>query len=398
MTLRVIRFLTAGESHGKGLAAILEGIPANLPLAEEDINKELRRRQRGYGRGGRMKIEKDTVEILSGVRFGKTLGSPIALFIRNKDWENWKEKMAIEGEPPESVVPFTRPRPGHADLAGGLKYNQRDLRNILERSSARETAARVAVGAVCKKFLSEFGIKIGSFVVSIGNKEVEELKDKSYFADGNKLLEFHNRAENSELRIPFPEKDEEFKKLIDEAKEKGESLGGVFEVFAVGVPPGLGSHIQWDRRIDGRIAQAMMSIQAIKGVEIGLGFEASRRFGSQVHDEIGWSEERGFFRYSNNLGGTEGGMTSGMPVVVRVAMKPIPTLKNPLRSVDINTKEELKAGKERTDVVAVPAASVVGEAMLAIVLTDAFLEKFGGDFLEEIKERFESYLRYLGSF
>ncbi len=398
MTLRVIRFLTAGESHGKGLTAILEGIPANLPLAEEDINKELRRRQKGYGRGGRMKIEKDSVEILSGVRFGKTLGSPIALFIRNRDWENWKEKMAIEGEPPESVVPFTRPRPGHADLAGGLKYNQRDLRNILERSSARETAARVAVGAVCKKFLSEFGIKIGSFVVSVGSKELEELKDKSYFADERKLLEFHERAENSELRIPFPEKDEEFKKLIDEAKEKGESLGGVFEVFAVGVPPGLGSHIQWDRRIDGRIAQAMMSIQAIKGVEIGLGFEASKRFGSQVHDEIGWNEESGFFRYSNNLGGTEGGMTSGMPVVVRVAMKPIPTLKNPLRSVDINTKEELKAGKERTDVVAVPAASVVGEAMLAIVLADAFLEKFGGDFLEEIKERFESYRRYLKNF
>ena len=398
MTLRVIRFLTAGESHGKGLTAILEGIPANLPLAEEDINKELRRRQKGYGRGGRMKIEKDSAEILSGVRFGKTLGSPIALFIRNRDWENWKEKMAIEGEPPESVVPFTRPRPGHADLAGGLKYNQRDLRNILERSSARETAARVAVGAVCKRFLSEFGIKIGSFVVSIGSKELEELKDKSYFVDEEKLLELHERAENSELRIPFPEKDEEFKKLIDEAKERGESLGGVFEVFAVGVPPGLGSHIQWDRRIDGRIAQAMMSIQAIKGVEIGLGFEASKRFGSQVHDEIGWSEERGFFRYSNNLGGTEGGMTSGMPVVVRVAMKPIPTLKNPLRSVDINTKEELKAGKERTDVVAVPAASVVGEAMLAIVLADAFLEKFGGDFLEEIKERYESYRRYLKNF
>lgn len=398
MTLRVLRFLTAGESHGKGLTAILEGIPANLPLTEEDINKELARRQKGYGRGGRMKIEKDSVEILSGVRFGKTLGSPIALFIKNRDWENWKEKMAIEGEPPESVIPFTRPRPGHADLAGGLKYNQRDLRNVLERSSARETAARVAVGAICKKFLSEFGIKVGSFVVSIANKELEELKDKSYFAEEKKLLELHERAESSEFRIPFPEKDEEFKKLVDEAKEKGESLGGVFEVFAVGVPPGLGSHIQWDRRIDGRIAQAMMSIQAIKGVEIGLGFEASRRFGSQVHDEIGWNEERGFFRYSNNLGGTEGGITSGMPLIVRVAMKPIPTLRNPLRSVDINTKEELKAGVERTDILAVPAASVVGEAMLAIVLADAFLEKFGGDFLEEIKERFESYLEYLKNF
>ncbi len=398
MTLRVIRFLTAGESHGKGLTAILEGIPANLPLTKEDINAELRRRQTGYGRGGRMKIEKDSVEILSGIRFGKTIGSPISLFIKNRDWENWKEKMAVEGEPSESVIPFTRPRPGHADLAGGLKYNQRDLRNILERSSARETAARVAVGAVCKKFLAEFGIRIGSFVVSIGSKELEELEDKNYFADEEKLLNFHERAENSELRLPFPERDDEFKELIDKAKEKGESLGGVFEVFAVGVPPGLGSHIQWDKRIDGRIAQAMMSVQAIKGVEIGLGFETSKKFGSEVHDEIGWSEERGFFRYSNNLGGTEGGITSGMPIVVRVAMKPIPTLKNPLRSVDINTKEELKAGKERTDVVAVPAASVVGEAMLAIVLTDAFLEKFGGDFLEEIKERFEIYKEYLKRF
>ncbi|NPB08651.1 MAG: chorismate synthase [Aquificae bacterium] len=398
MTLRVLRFLTAGESHGKGLTAILEGIPANLPLTSSYINRELSRRQRGYGRGGRMKIEKDEVEILSGVRFGKTIGSPIALFIRNRDWENWKEKMAPEGEPPENLPLFTRPRPGHADLAGGIKYNQRDLRNVLERSSARETAARVAVGAVCKRLLGEFGIKIRSFVVSVGKKELEELKEKTYFSDPRKIEELHERAEESEFRIPFPEKDEELKALVDEAKERGESLGGVFEVFALGVPPGLGSHVQWDRRIDGRIAQAMMSIQAIKGVEIGIGFEASRRFGSQVHDEIGWREGEGFFRYSNNLGGTEGGMTNGMPIVVRVAMKPIPTLRNPLRSVDINTKEEIKAGKERTDVLAVPAASVVGEAMLAIVLADALLEKLGGDFLEELKERYEAYLRHVRNF
>ncbi len=398
MTLRVLRFLTAGESHGKGLTAILEGIPANLPLTSSYINRELSRRQRGYGRGGRMKIEKDEVEILSGVRFGKTIGSPIALFIRNRDWENWKEKMAPEGEPPENLPLFTRPRPGHADLAGGIKYNQRDLRNVLERSSARETAARVAVGAVCKRLLGEFGIKIRSFVVSVGKKELEELKEKTYFSDPRKIEELHERAEESEFRIPFPEKDEELKALVDEAKERGESLGGVFEVFALGVPPGLGSHVQWDRRIDGRIAQAMMSIQAIKGVEIGIGFEASRRFGSQVHDEIGWREGEGFFRYSNNLGGTEGGMTNGMPIVVRVAMKPIPTLRNPLRSVDINTKEEIKAGKERTDVLAVPAASVVGEAMLAIILADALLEKLGGDFLEELKERYEAYLRHVRNF
>ncbi len=398
MTLRVLRFLTAGESHGKGLIAVLEGIPANLEISSEYINKELSRRQRGYGRGGRMKIEKDEVEILSGVRFGKTLGSPIALLIKNRDWENWKEKMATEGEPPSSVVPFTKPRPGHADLAGGIKYNQRDLRNILERASARETAARVAVGAVCKKFLEEFGIKIGSFVVSVGEKSLKELEDKSYFANEKKLLEFHERAESSEFRIPFPEYDEEFKRYVDEVKEKGESLGGVFEVFAIGVPPGLGSHIQWDRKLDGRIAQALMSIQAIKGVEIGIGFEASKRVGSKVHDEIAWEKGKGFYRLSNNLGGTEGGISNGMPIVARVAMKPIPTLKNPLRSVDIETKEEHKAGKERTDILAVPAASVVGEAMLSIVIADAFLEKFGGDFIEEIKERFKIYMNYVKNF
>ncbi|MCS6998512.1 MAG: chorismate synthase [Aquificaceae bacterium] len=382
-----IRFLTAGESHGKGLVCVLEGIPANLQLSSEYINEELRRRQRGYGRGGRMKIESDKVEFLSGLRFGKTLGSPIAMVIWNKDWENWQDKMAYEGEPSEKVVPFTRPRPGHADLSGGIKYNQRDLRNILERASARETAARVAVGAVCKRFLEEFGIRVGSYVVSLGKLQppLEE----------GELLKRHELAETSQVRFPDPSRDGEFIELIDEAREKGESLGGVFEVFAVGVPPGLGSHIQWDKRIDGRIAQAMMSIQAIKGVEIGGGFELASKFGSEVHDEIGWSEDRGYFRHRNNLGGTEGGITSGMPIVVRCAMKPIPTLTKALRSVEINTKEEVRAGKERSDVVAVPAASVVGEAMLAIVLADALLEKFGGDFMEEVKERVERYREYV---
>ncbi|MFN3472045.1 MAG: chorismate synthase [Aquificaceae bacterium] len=385
-----IRFLTAGESHGKALLCILEGIPANLRLDSSYINRELERRQRGYGRGGRMKIESDRVEFLSGLRFGKTLGSPISMVIWNKDWENWSDKMAYEGEMSENVVFFSRPRPGHADLAGGIKYNQRDLRNILERASARETAARVAVGAVCKRFLEEFGIRIGSYVISIGNIR-PEIKEED-------LLKRHELAEASQVRFPDPSKDEEFTRLIDEAKERGESLGGVFEVFAVGVPPGLGSHIQWDKRIDGRIAQAMMSIQAIKGVEIGLGFESARRFGSEVHDEIGWSEEGGYFRYSNNLGGTEGGITNGMPILVRCAMKPIPTLTKPLRSVDISTKESVKAGKERSDVVAVPAASVVGEAMLAIVLADALLEKLGGDFMEEIKERFKRYMEHVKTF
>jgi chorismate synthase (EC 4.2.3.5) len=385
-----IRFLTAGESHGRGLVCIIEGIPANLELSSEYINRELERRQRGYGRGGRMKIEKDRVQILSGVRFGKTLGGPIALFIENKDWENWKEKMAVEGERPNTAVPFTRPRPGHADLAGGIKYNQRDLRNILERASARETACRVALGAVCKRFLEELGVFVGSYVVSIGPlcPPIEE----------QDLIKRHQLAEQSEVRFPDPSKDKEFMELIDRAKEMGESLGGVFEVFAVGVPPGLGSHVHWDRKLDGRIAQAMMSIQAIKGVEIGLGFEAAKRFGSEVHDEIGYREGEGYFRYSNNLGGLEGGITNGMPIIVRCAMKPIPTLTKPLRSVDVLTKEEVRAGKERTDVVAVPAASVVGESALALVLADAFLEKLGGDFMEEIKERYRIYLEHVKSF
>jgi chorismate synthase len=385
-----IRFLTAGESHGRGLVCIIEGLPANLELSSEYINRELERRQRGYGRGGRMKIEKDRVQILSGVRFGKTLGGPIALFIENKDWENWKEKMAVEGERPETAVPFTRPRPGHADLAGGIKYNQRDLRNILERASARETACRVALGAVCKRFLEELGVFVGSYVVSIGpvSPPIEE----------QDLIKRHQLAEQSEVRFPDPSKDKEFIELIDKAKEMGESLGGVFEVFAVGVPPGLGSHVHWDRKLDGRIAQAMMSIQAIKGVEIGLGFEAAKRFGSEVHDEIGYRKGEGYFRYSNNLGGLEGGITNGMPIIVRCAMKPIPTLTKPLRSVDVLTKEEVRAGKERTDVVAVPAASVVGESALALVLADAFLEKLGGDFMEEIKERYRIYLEHVKSF
>ena len=385
-----IRFLTAGESHGRGLVCIIEGLPANLELSSEYINRELERRQRGYGRGGRMKIEKDRVQILSGVRFGKALGGPIALFIENKDWENWKQKMAVEGERPETAVPFTRPRPGHADLAGGIKYNQRDLRNVLERASARETACRVALGAVCKRFLEELGVFVGSYVVSIGTVQppIEE----------QDLIKRHQLAEQSELRFPDPSKDKDFVELIDRAKEMGESLGGVFEVFAVGVPPGLGSHVHWDRKLDGRIAQAMMSIQAIKGVEIGLGFEAAKRFGSEVHDEIGYREGEGYFRYSNNLGGLEGGITNGMPIIVRCAMKPIPTLTKPLRSVDVLTKEEVRAGKERTDVVAVPAASVVGESALALVLADAFLEKLGGDFMEEIKERYRIYLEHVKSF
>jgi len=372
----MLRFLTAGESHGKGIFALLEGIPANFEIDFDFINSELARRQRGYGRGGRMKIERDRVEFLSGVRLGKTLGSPILMAVWNRDYKNWEEIMKPEkGElPPQKRI--TRPRPGHADLAGAIKYGFDDVRNVLERSSARETAGRVAAGALCKDLLRRLGIEIGSFVLSIGSASVpkEVLKERDY-------TQLFHLAENSEVRIPTDDKEveESFKREIDEAKKRGESLGGVFLVYALGVPVGLGSHVQWDRRLDGRIAQAIMSIQAIKGVEIGLGFEAARLPGSKVHDEIFYSRERGFYRGSNNAGGLEGGITNGEAIVVKAAMKPIPTLYKPLRSVDLDTKEPFEASIERSDVCAVPAAAVVGEAMLAITLLSALLERYPAD-------------------
>ncbi|RUM42411.1 MAG: chorismate synthase [Desulfurobacterium sp.] len=384
----MLRFFTAGESHGKGIFAYLEGIPANFEIDFDFINNELSRRQKGYGRGGRMKIEKDRVEFLSGVRLGKTLGSPILMAVWNRDYKNWEDIMKPEpGELPEDKK-VTRPRPGHADLSGILKYNLSDVRNVLERSSARETAGRVAAGALCKDILRRLGIEIGSYVISIGSVEIpeEKLKELSY-------LERFENAENSEVRIPMRdlELEKKFKEEIDRAKEKGESLGGVFEIFAVGVPVGLGSHTQWDKRLDGKIAQAIMSIQAIKGVEIGIGFEAAREFGSQVHDEIFYSDKKGFYRETNRAGGIEGGMTNGEPIVVRAAMKPIPTLYNPLRSVDIKTKEPFEASIERSDVCAVPAAAVVGEAMLAITLLSAILEMFPADEFIRLKRWFEEY-------
>ena len=384
-----LRFLNAGESHGPALTAIIEGMPSNLKLSHEDINKELARRQKGYGRGGRMKIEKDKAEILSGVRFGYTLGTPITLMVRNKDWENWTDIMAVEGEPTDKRE-ISNPRPGHADLVGGIKYGFYDLRNVLERASARETTTRVAVGAVCKALLRDIGINIGSYVVSIGELSVRELIEPIPLEERAKL------AEESEVRIPVPSEDDKFKRLINLAKEEGESLGGIFEVFATGVPMGLGTYAQWDRRLDGKIAQAMMSIQAMKGVEIGDGFELAKRFGSQAHDEIFYDKEKGFYHKTNHAGGLEGGMTNGNPIIVRVGMKPIPTLmrKKSLRSVNVKTKEPFDAAKERSDVTAVPAAAVVGEAMLAIVLADAILEKFGNDNWIEIKKRIQEYVEY----
>jgi len=379
------RFLTAGESHGECLTAIIDGVPAALPLAEADLNEDLARRQRGYGRGGRMKIERDQVHISGGVRWGLTLGSPIALTITNRDWENWKATMSVgPPEPGAAAKQVTRPRPGHADLAGAMKYGHRDIRNVLERSSARETTARVAVAGVAKRLLAEFGITILSHVTELGGIRISPDLDLPW-------EEIRRRAEASEVRCADPAAEAEMIVAIDDAKAKGDTLGGVFEVVALGCPVGLGSYVQWDRRLDGRIAQALCAIQAIKGVEFGLGFETARRPGSQVHDEILLDAQGGFRRASNNAGGLEGGVTNGQPVVVRAAMKPLSTLRTPLRSVDVATKEAVEAVVERSDVSAVPAAGVVGEAMLALALVTPFLEKFGGDSIDEIRRNYRAY-------
>jgi len=381
----VFRFLTAGESHGEALVAVIDGVPAGLPLTEADINGDLARRQRGYGRGGRMKIERDQVHVLSGVRWGATLGSPITLSIANRDWENWKATMGIAvPEAGTAKKEVTRPRPGHADLAGAMKYGHRDIRNVLERSSARETTARVAVAGVAKRLLAEFGITILSHVTEIGGARIGEL--------GIAWDEVARRAEASEVRCADPAAEAAMIAAIDDAKAKGDTLGGVFEVVAVGCPVGLGSYVQWDRRLDGRLAQAFCSIQAIKGCEFGMGFETARRPGSGVHDEILFDASHGFNRSTNNAGGLEGGVTNGQAVVVRAAMKPLSTLRTPLKSVDLATKEVVEAVVERSDVCAVPAAGIVGEAMMAIVLADAFLEKFGGDGIDEIRHNHRAYL------
>jgi len=385
----IFRFLTAGESHGEALTALIDGVPAGLPLTEADIDVDLARRQRGYGRGGRMKIERDRVHIVSGVRWGQTLGSPLTLQIANRDWENWKATMAVA--PPEAGTAaneVTRPRPGHADLAGAMKYGHRDIRNVLERSSARETTARVAVAAVAKRLLAEFGITILSHVTEIGNVRIPADFEMPWD-------DVRRRAEASEVRCADPETEAAIIAAIDDAKVKGDTLGGVFEVVALGCPVGLGSYVQWDRRLDGRLAQAFLAIQAIKGVEMGLGFEAARRPGSAVHDEILFDAGHGFRRSSNNAGGLEGGVTNGQPVTVRAAMKPLSTLRTPLKSVDLATKEAVEAVVERSDVCAVPAAGIVGEAMMAIVLANSFLEKFGGDSVDEIRHNHTAYVESL---
>lgn len=378
-----LRYLTAGESHGPALIAVLEGVPAGLFLTAEYINRQLARRQGGYGRGGRQQIEKDGVEILAGVRGGRTLGSPIALRISNKDWENWREVMASdEGAKLDSRV-VTRPRPGHADLAGALKYGHRDIRNVLERSSARETAARVAVGSVARRFLEELGIEVYGQVLRIG--PVEAVAEQRPDA-------IREKAESSPVYCADAEAGRLMVEAIDKAKEAGDSLGGIFEVRVCGVPPGLGSYVHWDRRLDGRLARAVMSIQAIKGVEIGLGFAAAKLPGSMVQDEIFYTAGRGFYRETNRAGGIEGGMTNGEPVVVRAAMKPIPTLRKPLRTADLVSKEAAEAAYERSDVCAVPAACAIAEAVVAWEIARACIEKFGGDTLQEVKESLAVYI------
>jgi chorismate synthase len=387
-----LRWLTAGESHGPRLTALVEGIPAGLPLLAADVDADLTRRQKGYGRGGRMKIETDRVDFIGGVRGGETLGGPIAMAIANRDYANWLDRMAPEAlpAPPE---PLTRPRPGHADLAGGLKLDRHDLRDVLERASARETASRTAVGAVCRKLLGAIGIEVFAHVVGIGPVEVA--------APPNPLSphELRARARESDLACADPAAEANMKDAIREAAHAGDTLGGVFEVIAMGVIPGLGSHVQWDRKLDGRLAQALMSIQAMKAVEIGIGTGAARARGSEVHDPIHYdAAARRFTRPSNRAGGLEGGITNGEPVVCRVSMKPIATLKRALASVDVSTKEAYEAAFERSDVCAVAAGSVVGEAMVCTVLADAVLEKFGGDSLRELSRNVETYRTQLSEY
>jgi chorismate synthase len=386
----MLRYLTAGESHGPAITAILEGLPAGLPVSAGDIDTDLKRRQGGYGRGRRMQIETDRVEILGGIRHGRTLGGPVSLLVRNDDWPNWTDVMAVE--PVGDAAPrrrVTKPRPGHADLAGGLKYNHRDLRNVLERASARETTMRVAVGALAKRLLAEFGIRVISHVVRIGQADAD--------VTGLSNDEIWARAEASPVRCADEKAAQGMIAEIDRAKALRDTIGGVFEVRVFNVPPGLGSHVHWDRKLDGRLAQAVMSIQAVKGVEIGLGFGVTQVLGSEVHDEIFYGDGR-FYRKTNRAGGLEGGMSDGADIVVRGALKPIATLMRTIMSVDIDTKEPFDSAKERSDVCTVPAAGVIGEAVVAVVIADALQEKFGGDSLDEMKRNYEGYMAQVRAF
>lgn len=389
-----MRYLTAGESHGPQLTTIIEGLPAGMPLISKDIDNELARRQKGYGRGRRMQIEKDTVEIVGGVRHGYTLGSPVALVVENNDWKHWTNIMGPEsfsGETEEIKRVITRPRPGHADLNGAIKYGHRDMRNVLERSSARETTVRVAAGAVAKKLLALLGIEIASHVTEIGGI-------KAGHANFATLAELRERTEASSVRVFDPSVEEKMEQLIDKAKEEGDSIGGVVEVIVEGMPIGVGSYVHYDRKLDAKLAGAIVSINAFKGVEIGIGFEAASKPGSEVHDEIEWSNDKGFYRKTNRLGGFEGGMTNGMPIVIRGVMKPIPTLYKPLQSIDIESKEPFLASIERSDSCAVPAAAVVAESVVAWELASAIVEQFHGDRFDTLKEMVAKQREYVKEF
>ncbi len=378
----MLRILTAGESHGKGLMGIIEGLPSNVTLDHQEINQDLFRRQQGYGRGDRMKIERDQVEVITGVRGGKTLGSPVAFLINNRDYENWQEHMdPFEVNKEERRV--ISPRPGHADLTGQRKYNFTDIRNVLERSSARETAVRTAAGSIIKQFLKNFNIEVYSHVVGIGNVQLESpIQD----------IELIKKADKSPVRCVHQQTEAEIIKAIDEAKKEGDSLGGVFEIHITGVPYGLGSYVQWDRKLDAKLSYALMSIQGIKGVEIGYGFENASKVGSQVHDEIFYQEDKGYYRKTNCAGGIEGGMSNGETIIIRCGMKPIPTLYKPLQTVNIENKETVLATVERSDTCAVPAASIVAEMVAIGVIGEEFMRKFGGDSLEEITKRWKDYI------
>lgn len=385
-----MRYLTAGESHGPCLTAIVEGVPAGLKISESQINTDLSRRQSGYGRGGRQRIERDTVEVVSGVRFGRTLGTPIALVVRNRDWENWTDRMATFGEAPSDLAREVTPRPGHADLVGALKTDTSDCRNILERASARETAARVAAAGIAREFLADLGVEVFSYVTSIGSASFKE-DDALMNASDYKPL----AIETSEVRCPDEQATEAMKAEIDRAKDAGESLGGTFRVVVTGLVPGVGGYATADDRLTSRLGAALFSIPAIKGVEFGLGFEAARRVGSEVHDPIALDKQVGFVRTSNNAGGLEGGMTTGMPLIVSAAMKPIPTLMTPLETVNLDTLEVEEASKERSDTCAVPACAVVAESEVAFVLAEAYLEKFGRDNMADIKAAVKAYRQRL---
>jgi chorismate synthase len=390
----MFRFETAGESHGECLVATLTGLPAGIPVSLDFINHEMWRRQQGFGRGGRMKIETDRVEIVAGVRHSKTIGSPIGMIIQNKDWKNWSEVLPVEDSDgaDDKRKPVTRPRPGHADLPGCIKYNLPEARYILERASARETAARVAVGSLAKTLLSQFDIRVLSHVIGIGEVRLQRQ------ASWEELVALNEKTEVF-LACVDPETEKQMKEVVDQAYKTGDTIGGVFEVVAHGLPPGLGSHITWDSRLDGRLAQAIVSMQAVKGVEIGFAAEGAASFGSRVQDTIHYNrEERRFTRGANRAGGLEGGMTNGQDVLVRGFLKPISTLRRPLESVDLTTREPALAAYERSDVCVVPAAAVIGEAMVAIVLAQAFLEKFGGDSIDETQRNFEGYLEQVRNF